>query len=46
MKFEKPPEVSLGRKVPRRKLRLGDVVWFSKIQLLMIKLRLEARVPS
>lgn len=45
MKFEKPPEVSLGRKVPRRKLRLGDVVWLSKIQLLMIKLRLEVRVP-
>lgn len=45
MKFEKPPEVSLDSKVPRRKLRLGDMVWFSSIQLLMIELRLEARVP-
>lgn len=45
MKFEKCPEVSIDSKVPRRKLRLRDVVWLSKIPLLMIKLRLEASVP-
>jgi len=33
------------RKVLRRKLRVGDLTWLSRIQLKMIKLSLEARNP-